>query len=142
LVVILASLAFVQIGGAARIVAPPAMIPDVPAPDTTLERDPPHPEADGHPVPGQYHHRTSPISPAIAPHTSRWKCCGIDTSIDSWNDIQETSKRAPKQGEGQYQQAPAQYQDDTLMLRIAGFLGLAYVAFLVVWIWATRFRPR
>jgi hypothetical protein len=28
------------------------------------------------------------------------------------------------------------------MLQIGAGLGLAYVAFLILWFWATRFRPR
>jgi hypothetical protein len=28
------------------------------------------------------------------------------------------------------------------MLALGAFLALLYVVFLVVWIWATRFRPR
>jgi hypothetical protein len=31
---------------------------------------------------------------------------------------------------------------DGFMLALGAFLGLLYVVFLVVWIWATRFRPR
>lgn len=142
MVVILGSLAFTAAGSAAQIVAPLATMRVGTATDTTPERDPRSPAADRHSVPGQYHRRTSPISPAIASHISLWKCCQIDHSIRSRTDVQETSKRAPKQSEDQYQQAPAQYQDDTLMLRIAGLLGLAYLAFLAIWIWATRFRPR
>jgi len=29
-----------------------------------------------------------------------------------------------------------------LMLQIGGALGVAYVAFLILWFWATRLRPR
>jgi hypothetical protein len=32
--------------------------------------------------------------------------------------------------------------DTALMLEIGLVLGLAYLAFLAVWIWATRLRPR
>ena len=28
------------------------------------------------------------------------------------------------------------------MLQLGAFLGLVYVIFLIVWIWATRVRPR
>ena len=29
-----------------------------------------------------------------------------------------------------------------LMLQLGAFLGVVYVVFLAVWVWATRFRPR
>jgi hypothetical protein len=32
-------------------------------------------------------------------------------------------------------------QDTRLMLQIGVGLGLLYIGFLVVWFWATRFRP-
>jgi hypothetical protein len=41
----------------------------------------------------------------------------------------------------QYQADPRQYQDDELMLRIGLVLGMTYLAFLAIWIWATRLRP-
>jgi hypothetical protein len=42
----------------------------------------------------------------------------------------------------QYQTPESQHADRRLMLRIALGLGLAYVVFMVCWIWATRLRSR
>jgi hypothetical protein len=42
----------------------------------------------------------------------------------------------------QYQASESQPDDRGLMVRIALGLGLAYVVFLGLWIWATRLRSR
>jgi hypothetical protein len=42
---------------------------------------------------------------------------------------------------GQYQADPGQYQREELMLRIGLVLGMTYLAFVAIWIWATRLRP-
>lgn len=42
----------------------------------------------------------------------------------------------------QYQKSESQHEDRRLMFRIALGLGLAYVAFIACWIWATRLRSR
>ena len=36
--------------------------------------------------------------------------------------------------------ASGQYQSDELMLQIGLVLGMAYLAFLAIWVWATRLR--
>jgi hypothetical protein len=41
----------------------------------------------------------------------------------------------------QYQANPGQYQREELMLRIGLVLGMTYLAFVTIWIWATRLRP-
>jgi hypothetical protein len=42
---------------------------------------------------------------------------------------------------GQYQADRRQYQREELMLRTGLVLGMTYLAFVAIWIWATRLRP-
>jgi hypothetical protein len=42
---------------------------------------------------------------------------------------------------GQYQAGPRQYQREDFMVRIGLVLGMTYLAFVAIWIWATRLRP-
>jgi hypothetical protein len=92
----------------------------------------------------QYHNGTSAVSPRIAPSIAHWNCCQIDRMIS----YQSRGGAQPEQRErlglaknAQYQADPRQYQDDELMLRIGLVLGMTYLAFLAIWIWATRLRP-
>jgi hypothetical protein len=96
------------------------------------------------PVLLQYHDGTSAVSPQITPSIPRRKCCQIDSLIS----YQSRGGAQPEQRErlglaenAQYQADPRQYQDDELMLRIGLVLGMTYLAFLAIWIWATRLRP-
>jgi hypothetical protein len=41
----------------------------------------------------------------------------------------------------QYQPSGSRDRDGELMLRVGALLGMGYIAFLAVWIWATRLRP-
>jgi hypothetical protein len=97
--------------------------------------------AEEHAVPRQYHHVTGAISAPIAFSIADWNCCSIIPSISSWNATIGTPDRPAREKQAQYQPAPPQYQEDRLMLRIGALLGLSYLVFLAIWIWATRFRP-
>jgi hypothetical protein len=92
----------------------------------------------------QYHDVTSAVSPQITPSIPYWNCCQIDSVIA----YQSRGAAPPEQRErlrlaenAHYQANPRQYQDDELMLRIGLVLGMTYLAFLAIWIWATRLRP-
>jgi hypothetical protein len=91
-------------------------------------------------VPRQYQNELEAISPSIVPSITNWKCCWI---------VAEISKRqagsADREGNGgptngQYQPTQGRSGDDELMLRVGALLGLGYLAFLAIWIWATRLR--
>jgi hypothetical protein len=96
------------------------------------------------PVLLQYHGVTSAVSPQITPSIPRRNCCQIDSviSYQSRGGAQpEGRERLGLAEKAQYQPSPRRYQDDALMFRIGLVLGMTYLAFLAIWIWATRLRP-
>jgi hypothetical protein len=94
-----------------------------------------------HSVSPQYHEITPAILPPFRPAILNWKCCYISQRISSEDAGERTSGGSGSGSREQYQPPPAQYQDDDRMLEIGAVLGMAYLAFLAIWIWATRFRP-
>lgn len=140
----LAPLTAVANGAASEILAPSAVFLAPMAADAEpeshlrLQRAAP---AEEHAVPGQYHGGTDAISAQIAFSIADWNCCSIVPQISRKSVAVGSQDRPTKEKQAQYQPAPPQYQGDRLMLRIGVLLGLAYVAFLAIWIWATRFRP-
>jgi hypothetical protein len=94
-----------------------------------------------HPVSPQYHKITPAILPSFRRAIPNWKCCYIAQRISSEDGGERTSGGSGSGSREQYQPPPAQYQDDDRMLEIGAVLGMAYLAFLAIWIWATRFRP-
>jgi hypothetical protein len=100
--------------------------------------------AEKQPVPKQYHGRTQPVSPDITHSIGRRTCCQITLPISHQTAAaahSEESERARQAENPQYQSSSGQYQDGELMLQIGIVLGLAYLAFLTIWFWATRLRP-
>lgn len=92
-------------------------------------------------VPGQYHIGTGAIPSWIDRSIGDWNCCRIAVQISSQNAGISDSSRNQRAKEPQYQPTRDRYQGE-LMLQIGVVLALGYVAFLAIWIWATRFRPR
>jgi hypothetical protein len=68
----------------------------------------------------------------IGNRIGRWVCPRKTCSPEL-----ETLARADR-----YQRSAPSSRDPRLMLQLGGILGLVYLAFLAVWIWATRFRIR
>jgi hypothetical protein len=100
--------------------------------------------AEKRPVPPQYHGRTQPVSPDIIRSIGRRTCCQIASPISYQTAAaarSEGSEQARQAENPQYQAVSRQYQDKELMLQIGIVLGLAYLAFLAIWFWATRLRP-
>jgi hypothetical protein len=89
----------------------------------------------------QYHEISGAIPRQIARSIGAWKCCSIFAQISRQGASEPRPAQSPSEKSAQYQRTSGQYQDDGLMLRIGGVLALAYLAFLGIWIWATRFRP-
>jgi hypothetical protein len=127
-------------GSASEILAPPAAFLAPKAAGVGSEshsRSPRAAPAEEHAVPRQYHHGPPAISASIASQIVYWNSFQILTQ----NPVQNPTDRAGGRKEAQYQRDSRQYQDDELMLQIGAVLGIAYLVFLAVWIWATRFRP-
>ena len=78
------------------------------------------------------------IAPLISVQNCPTKSAGIGADRQQSRWIQfRVERAAPSRPEG------ADVSRDTkLMLQIGGLLGLVYGAFLVLWLWATRVRPR
>jgi hypothetical protein len=96
------------------------------------------------PVLRQYHDGTSAVSPRITPSIPRQTCCQIDPliSYQSGGSVQPVQRERLGLAEnGQYQADRRQYQREELMLRTGLVLGMTYLAFVAIWIWATRLRP-
>ena len=73
-----------------------------------------------------------------------WNCCQIARLISVRNAESrqsDQSQLASRAENARYQAVPRQYQDNELMLQIGLLLGMAYLAFLAIWVWATRLRP-
>jgi hypothetical protein len=73
-----------------------------------------------------------------------WNCCQIDRLIsvrNAGNRQADQSRLARRAENARYQAFSRQYQDKELMLQIGLLLGMAYLAFLAIWVWATRLRP-
>jgi hypothetical protein len=93
------------------------------------------------PVPRQYQIEVGAISRRIGLSINDWNCCWIGAQISSQNAGNADPDGNPRAKEGQYQPVSGGDEPDELMLRVGGVLGLGYLAFLAIWIWATRFRP-
>jgi hypothetical protein len=96
-----------------------------------------------HSVPRQYHPKSPAIPPAISSPIATSKSFYTASRIPERNTAApdpQTRKRLETRPDGQYQTREARYQDDSLMLRIGLVLGMLYVGFLAVWVWATRLR--
>jgi hypothetical protein len=100
-------------------------------------RSPRAASAEEHAVPRQYHRRTSAISAPIGSQIGYWN----EIQIVFQNPGHNAADPAGSRKQAQYQRPEPQYQDDGLMLQIGALLGIAYLVFLAIWIWATRFRP-
>jgi hypothetical protein len=139
-VAILGSLTVVENGSAWEILAPPAafLAPKAAGvgPESHL-RSPRAAPAEEPAVPRQYHRETSAISAAIGSQIANWN----HFQIVARNSGENPASRAENRKGAQYQRDSSQYQDDELMLQIGAVLGVAYLVFLGIWIWATRFRP-
>lgn len=92
----------------------------------------------------QYHDGTPAVSSKIGPSIDHWNCCQITQTISLQaggrgsvlrQDQARNAENAPIQA------ASRQYQNEELLRRLGIVLGVAYLAFLVVWGWATRLRP-
>jgi hypothetical protein len=95
-------------------------------------------------VPLQYHKTTPAVSPRKAASITVWKCCQIVQAIShqtARDDRTEQSNQARGAQNGRLEPTLGQYQGDELMIQIGLVLGMAYLAFLAIWIWATRLRP-
>jgi hypothetical protein len=92
-------------------------------------------------VPAQYHIETGAIPSRIDRSIAAWNCCRIVARISSQNPGISDSSRTHRAKEPQYQPTRDRYRGE-LMLQIGVVLALGYVAFLAIWIWATRLRPR
>ena len=91
-------------------------------------------------VPRQYQAVSSKMTSSIA----LWNCCQIDQLIsvrNAGNRQADQSQLARRAENARYQAFSRQYQDKELMLQIGLLLGMAYLAFLAIWVWATRLRP-
>jgi hypothetical protein len=136
----LGSLTAVESGSASEILAPPAAFLAPMAAGAESEshsRSPRAAPAEEHAVPRQYHHRAPAISASIGSQIVYWNHLQIARS----NSVRNAPDRPESRKQAQYQRDSAQYQGDELMLQIGAALGIAYIVFLAVWIWATRFRP-
>ena len=95
-------------------------------------------------VPLQYHNTTPAVSPRKAASIAVWKCCQIAQTISDQtvrDGRAAQSNQAQGAQNGRFEATLGQYQGDELMLQIGLVLGMAYLAFLAIWIWATRLRP-
>jgi hypothetical protein len=100
--------------------------------------------------PGQYHGRQMAVSRTAFSVVSVSKSEAISAPFSSDNALEipwNGAGKGPAELVGeteavQYQKAESQHEDRRLMLRIAVGLGLAYVGFVVCWIWVTRLRSR
>jgi hypothetical protein len=92
-------------------------------------------------VPGQYQIATGAIPPQIDRSIVGQNCCRIVTQVSSQQAGIGDSGRNQRAKDPQYQPPRSRYQGD-FMLQIGVVLALGYLAFLAIWIWATRFRPR
>jgi hypothetical protein len=91
-------------------------------------------------VPRQYQAVSSKMTASIAV----WNCCRIARLISVRNAASRQADRsqlARRAENARYQAVSRQYQDKELMLQIGLLLGMAYLAFLAIWVWATRLRP-
>lgn len=70
-----------------------------------------------------------------------WNCCQIAYRTSSQQSGSGEPVRDRAAEEAQYQPSGSQDRDGELMLRVGALLGMVYIAFLAVWIWATRLRP-
>lgn len=96
------------------------------------------------PVLRQYHDGTSAVSPEITPSIPRQTCCQINQLISYQSGGKARLEQRERLGlaeNGQYQAGPRQYQREDFMVRIGLVLGMTYLAFVAIWIWATRLRP-
>jgi hypothetical protein len=140
LAAILALLTVVENGSAWEILAPPAAFLAPKAAGVAPEshsRSPHAAPAEERAVPRQYHHERPAISAAIGSQIANWNHFWIVAQSSEENP----ASRAEARRQAQYQRDSSQYQDDELMLQIGAALGVAYLVFLGIWIWATRFRP-
>jgi hypothetical protein len=140
LAALLGSLAAPTNGRASVISAPPAAF-QAPKAAEAGPRSPSRTEratpAEKHAVPRQYHDGTPPISRSIALSIVAQKCCWIARPISTKTAATGfVVEEAPR-----YQRIEARYQRDR-MLRIGAVLGVTYVLFVAIWLWATRFRAR
>jgi hypothetical protein len=92
-------------------------------------------------VPRQYQIEVRAISRRIGLSIIDWNCCRIGAQISNQNAGGADPDGNPRAKEGQYQPVSGGDEADELMLRVGGVLGLGYLAFLAIWIWATRLRP-
>ena len=86
------------------------------------------------------HSRPSRTSRSVAAENDR----SIGNRIGSWNCRHATcfaEVEAPTNARRYHLAGPSD-GNPRVMLQIGAILGLAYFAFLAVWIWATRFRIR
>lgn len=91
-------------------------------------------------VPRQY----QAVSPKMTPSIAVWNCCQIARLISVRNAASrqaDQSQLARRAENARYQAVSRQYQDKERMLQIGLLLGMAYLAFLAIWVWATRLRP-
>lgn len=94
-------------------------------------------------VPPQYQNTTPAVSPQKAASITVWKCCQIAQPISdqaAGDSRSERSSEARGAQNARFMPASGQYQSDELMLQIGLVLGMAYLAFLAIWVWATRLR--
>ena len=136
---ILGSLTAVEGGSASEILAPPAAFLAPKAAGAEPEshsRSPRAAPAEGHAVPRQYHRGTPAISASIGPQIVYWN----GFQIVARNSVKDAARPAERRKQTQYQRDSRRYQDHELMLQIGAVLGVAYLVFLAIWIWATRFR--
>jgi hypothetical protein len=92
-------------------------------------------------VPRQYHIAARAIPPRIDRPIIHGNCCRIAARISGQNEGIGDSGRNQGTKDPQYQSARSGHADER-MLQIGVVLALGYLAFLAIWIWATRFRPR
>jgi hypothetical protein len=127
-------------GSASEILAPPAafLAPKAAGGESESHlRSPRAAPAEEDTVPRQYHRGPPAISAQIVPQIAYWN----DFQIAASNSGRSTADSTDRRERSQYQPTSSQYQDDRLMLQIGAVLGVAYLVFLAIWIWATRFRP-
>jgi hypothetical protein len=137
---ILAPLAVPASGSASAILAPSAAFEAPRAPEAgprSLSRPERATPAERHAVPQQYHERTPAVSHSIAHLIGNQKCCWIGRTISAKAAASGFDVKEPPR----YHTVQAQYQRDR-MLRIGAVLGIAYVIFVGIWFWTTRFRAR
>jgi hypothetical protein len=139
LVVAAALVTFVTTAGPAPAAVPSGLVASVAGAQSSVHHSPGIPLKKAS-VPRQYQAVSSKIASSIAV----WNCCQIPRLISVRNAGSRQayqSQLARRAENARYQAVSRQYQDKELMLQIGLLLGLAYLAFLAIWVWATRLRP-